>query len=336
MSIDQKYPIQYIAISKPGEAEVLIPAEGNIGGPQSDEVLISVRAAGVNRPDILQRLGKYPPPAGASPIPGLEVAGVVEAVGTNVTRFSKGDSVVALVPGGGYASMVNVDATSALPLPSGLSFVQGAALPETFFTVWHNVFQRGGLLPDERLLIHGGSSGIGTTAIQIASALGSRVAITAGSANKCDACLELGADLAINYKTEDFVEAIGDWTNGKGVNVILDMVGGDYTPRNYQAAAMDGRIVQIAFLNGPKTEVDFRPLMMKRLTHTGSTLRARSIEFKATIASDLEKRVWPLIESGDICPVIEATFPLHEAFKAHQTMEAGQHIGKLVLIVGDA
>ncbi len=325
--------MQAISILKPGGPEVLRLAEYPVPQPTNEQLLIRVAAAGINRPDVLQRLGGYPPPPGAPDIPGLEISGTIVAKGDNAERFQTGDEVTALVPGGGYGEYVCVDARNALPLPVGLSFEEAAALPETYFTVWHNVFQRGGLSKGERFLVHGGSSGIGTTAIQLAKAFGAEVFTTAGSAAKCEACENLGADHAINYREQDFVEIIKDKTGGKGVDVILDMVGGDYIPRNYSAAAMDGRIVQIAFLNGPIAEVNFAQLMMKRLTHTGSTLRARSVAFKAVIARELEQQVWPLLENGTVRPVMDQTFALGDAAGAHARMEQGEHIGKLMLNV---
>lgn len=320
-----------ISIDKPGGAENLIIETYSVPQVEDNQLLIKVEAAGVNRPDILQRMGAYPPPPGAPKIPGLEVAGTIVAIGEGARRFTIGDAVTALVPGGGYGEYVCVDATNALPVPKGLSMVEAAALPETFFTVWHNVFQRGGLKNGEKFLVHGGSSGIGTTAIQLAKAFGATVFTTAGSDAKCDACLSLGADHAINYRDQDFVEVIKQQTGGKGVDVILDMVGGDYIARNYSAAAMDGRIVQIAFLNGAKAEANFAQLMMKRLCHTGSTLRARSVAFKANIATELEEQVWPLLENGRVKPVIDQTFALRDAADAHRRMEEGKHIGKIML-----
>ncbi|MDP2732157.1 MAG: NAD(P)H-quinone oxidoreductase, partial [Hoeflea sp.] len=302
--------------------------------PGSRELLVKVMAAGVNRPDCLQRQGVYPPPPGASDIPGLEIAGEVAAVGAAVTLFKPGDRVCALVAGGGYAEYCTVNETNALPAPNSLTMTEAAAIPETFFTVWHNVFQRGGLKQGETFLVHGGTSGIGTTAIQLAKAFGARVLATAGSETKCAAMLDLGADLAINYRDTDFVEAVRQATDGKGADLILDMVGGDYINRNYQAAAVDGRIVQIAFLNGRRAEADFSLLMMKRLTHTGSTLRARDIGFKAAIAAELHQHVWPLLNERKVLPVMDSIFPLDQASAAHQRMEDGDHIGKIVLDVG--
>lgn len=322
-----------VAITAPGGPEVLQPVSLPVPEPEPGEILIRVQAAGVNRPDVLQRKGAYPPPPGASPLPGLEVAGTVVKLGEDVARWQVGDKVCALVPGGGYAEYVRVHASQALPVPDGFSWAEAAALPETFFTVWHNVFERGRLQPGEVVLVHGGSSGIGTTAIQLAHALGSGVVATAGSAQKCEACLKLGAGRAVNYAQEDFVAAVKDFTGGRGADVILDMVGGDYVGRNYEAAAVEGRIVQIATQRGAVASADFSRLMMKRLTHTGSTLRPRSVEAKAAIAAALEERVWPLLRERRIAPVLDRTFPLAEASRAHQRLESGEHIGKIVLLV---
>jgi putative PIG3 family NAD(P)H quinone oxidoreductase len=323
-----------IEISKPGGPEVLVAATRDKPAPSGSEILVRVAAAGVNRPDCFQRQGAYPPPKGASDIPGLEIAGEVVDVGETASRFKRGDKVCALVAGGGYAEYCVVDETNALPAPKGLTMMEAAALPETYFTVWHNVFQRGGLKAGESFLVHGGTSGIGTTAIQLAKAFGARVFATAGSDAKCEAMRELGADLSINYKETDFVEAVEKETGGKGVNLILDMVGGDYISRNYQAASVDGRIVQIAFLNGRKAEADFSLLMTKRLTHTGSTLRARDVAFKAQIANELRQQVWPLLNERKVLPVMDSIFPLEQASAAHQRMEDGEHIGKIVLDAG--
>jgi putative PIG3 family NAD(P)H quinone oxidoreductase len=312
-----------IAISEPGGPMVLKPEKRPLPQPKPGEILIRVRAAGVNRPDVLQRQGAYPPPPGASDLPGLEAAGEVAALGEGVKRWKVGDRVTALTPGGGYAEFCLVHETNALPIPHGLTFTEAAAVPETFFTVWHNVFERGGLKPKETFLVHGGSSGIGTAAIQLASAFGAYVIATAGSAEKCDACLKLGADRAVNYREADFVRVVKDATDGRGADVILDMVGGDYVGRNYDAAAVDGRIVQIAFLQGPKATADFSKLMLKRLTHTGSTLRPRTVEFKAGIAAELEKRVWPLLAERKVAPVMDMIFPLKDAWRAHERMEEG-------------
>ena len=320
-----------IEIRQPGGPEVLTLATRDKPVPGETELLIKVAAAGVNRPDCLQRQGAYPPPPGASDIPGLEIAGEVEAAGAGVKGFKPGDQVCALVPGGGYAEYCTVDETNALLAPAALTMTEAAAIPETFFTVWHNVFQRGGLKSGETFLVHGGTSGIGTTAIQLAKAFGARVLATAGSEAKCAAMRDLGADLAINYRDTDFVEAVKDATGGKGADLILDMVGGDYINRNYKAAAVEGRIVQIAFLKGRQAEVDFSLLMMKRLTHTGSTLRARDIAFKAGIAQELRQHVWPLLSDRKVLPVMDSIFPLEQASAAHRRMEDGEHIGKIVL-----
>jgi NADPH2:quinone reductase len=322
-----------IAIKVPGGPEALVPEQRPLPVPGKGEIVIRVAAAGVNRPDVIQRQGHYPPPPGASDLPGLEVAGEVAALGEGATRFRLGDKVCALVPGGGYAQFCKVDETNALPIPKGLSMIEAAAIPETFFTVWTNVFERGRLSEGETLLVHGGSSGIGTTAIMLAKAFGARVIATAGSPDKCRSCRELGADVAIDYRSEDFVAATKAATDGKGADVILDMVGGDYVARNYEAAAEEGRIVQIAFLKESKVTLDLRRLMMKRLTHTGSTLRPRSPAQKAAIARALEEKVWPLLAEGRCKPVIYATFRLEEAPKAHALMESSAHIGKIVLEV---
>jgi putative PIG3 family NAD(P)H quinone oxidoreductase len=323
-----------VAISEPGGPLVLKPEKRAVPEPEPGEILIRVHAAGVNRPDVLQRKGAYPPPPGASDLPGLEVAGEVAALGEGAARWRIGDQVCALTPGGGYAEYVRVHASHALPLPAGFTYTEAAALPENYFTVWHNVFERGGLKQGESFLVHGGSSGIGTTAIQLATALGAVVIATAGSKEKCDACLRLGAERAVNYREEDFVAAAKDATGGKGVDVILDMVGGDYVSRNYDAAAVEGRIVQIATQGGAKANVDISKLMVKRLVHTGSTLRPRSVEFKGAVAAALEAQAWPLLASRRIAPVMDMIFPLKEAWRAHERMEEGEHIGKIVLDVG--
>ena len=322
-----------IAIRAPGGPEVLVPEERPVPQPGAGEVLVEVTAAGVNRPDVMQRQGLYPPPPGASEIPGLEIAGEVVALGSGATRYKIGDKVAALVAGGGYAEYCPVHETNALPAPPTLSLIEAAAIPETFFTVWHNAFERGRLKSGETLLVHGGTSGIGTTAIQLAKAFGARVITTAGSAEKCEACRKLGADVAVNYRTEDFVAATKTATGGKGAELILDMVGGDYIERNYEAAGVEGRIVQIAFQGSPKANVNFLRIMLKRLTHTGSTLRARSVADKAAIARAIEANVWPLIAAGKVKPVIYRTFPLREASAAHALMETSTHIGKIVLAV---
>ena len=320
-----------IAIRAPGGADMLVPQERPLPQLAAGEVLVKVAAAGVNRPDVMQRQGLYPPPAGATDIPGLEIAGEVAALGSDVVRWKTGDRVMALVVGGGYAQFCAAHETHALPVPPTLTLTEAAGIPETFFTVWHNAFQRGRLTAGETLLVHGGSSGIGTTAIQLAKAFGARVIATAGSQEKCEACRRLGADTAINYKSEDFVAATKAATGGKGADVILDMVGGDYIERNYEAAAVEGRVVQIAFQDSPKATVDFRRIMLKRLTHTGSTLRARAIGDKAAIARGLEEHVLPLIAQGRVRPVIDSTFPLAQAGAAHRRMETSAHIGKIVL-----
>ena len=322
-----------IAIRAPGGPEMLAPEQRPMPAPAPGEILVEVAAAGVNRPDVMQRQGLYPPPKGATDIPGLEIAGTVVALGSGVTRWKTGDQVSALVVGGGYAEYCLAVEGHALPIPAGLSAAEAAAIPETFFTVWHNVFERGGLKSGETLLVHGGSSGIGTAAIQLAKGFGARVIVTAGSAEKCEACRKLGADIAINYRTEDFVAAVKQATGGKGVEVILDMVGGDYIERNYEAAAVEGRIVQIAFQGSAKATVNYMRLMLKRLHHTGSTLRARANADKASIARAIEAEVWPLVTAGKVRPVIDKTYPLAEAAAAHARMETSQHIGKIVLIV---
>ena len=310
----------------------LITAMRPLPLPAAGEVLIKVAAAGVNRPDILQRQGAYPPPPGASDIPGLEIAGTVAALGDGVSNLAVGGEVMALVTGGGYAQYCTAPAPQCLPIPSTLEMDEAAAVPETFFTVFSNVFQRAALQPGETLLIHGGSSGIGTTAIQMAHALGSTVIVTAGNEEKCGACDVLGADLSINYRELDFVQEVKNFTGGQGADVVLDIVGGDYVGRNLKVMAADGRLVNIAFLQGSKVEVDLMPLMLKRLTITGSTLRTRSVDFKAAIAANLKEKIWPLIEAGEISPFIHATFTLDEAAQAHELMESSEHIGKIVLL----
>ena len=321
-----------IAITTPGGPDVLQPRQMAVPALKDNEVLIKVAAAGVNRPDVLQRQGGYPPPPGAPSTPGLEVAGHVVAKGVSVRRYKEGEAVCALVPGGGYAEYCAAAEDNALPVPEGISLTEAGGIPETFFTVWTNVFDRAGLKPGETLLVHGGSSGIGTSAIMMAHQLGSRVFATAGSADKCRACEALGAVRGINYRDEDFVEIVKTQTDGKGANVILDMVGGDYVGRNLAAAAMHGRIVNIAFLKGSKVEVDLLPVMLKRLTLSGSTLRPRSVAEKAEIARALEARVWPLLAQGKIRPQIYKTFPLAEAAEAHRLMESSAHVGKIVLV----
>jgi len=317
-----------------GGPDVLVPSSAvPTPRPGPGQILVAVEAAGVNRPDVQQRMGAYPPPPGHSKLPGLEIAGRVAAVGDGVTRWRVGDAVCSLVNGGGYAAYCIAEDAVALPIPAGFDMVHAAALPETIFTVWNNVFDRAALKPGEWLLIHGGSSGIGTTAIQIAKALGSKVIVTAGSDDKCRACVELGADRAINYRTEDFVEIVKDATGGKGANVILDMVAGDYTERNLIAAAEDGRIVQIATLGGADVKLNIGRLMVKRLTLTGSTLRPRTREVKAGFARAIEKTIWPLIEAGKVRVVLDSTYPLSDAASAHRRMETSAHIGKIVLKV---
>lgn len=322
--------MHYVALAAPGGPENLYVAEGEIPVPAADQVLIRVWAAGVNRPDILQRQGLYPPPADASPILGLEVAGEVIACGAAVTAWQPGDKVCALVNGGGYATFALAPAAQCLPLPKGYSWVQAAALPETFFTVWHNLFQRAQLRSGETLLVHGGTSGIGVTAIQMARVRGATVIATAGSDAKCKAIAELGAH-PIHYRQQDFVAETKALTDGRGADVILDMVGGDYLQRNFSAAAKDGRIVNIAFLNGSKATVDFMPLMMKRLSLTGSTLRAQSAEVKASIAQALQMEIWPLLNDNRIAPLIDSVFPLRHIAEAHRRMESSQHIGKIIV-----
>ncbi|WP_315813648.1 NAD(P)H-quinone oxidoreductase [Bradyrhizobium sp. SZCCHNR2028] len=320
-----------VAISQPGGPEVLKPETRPVPKPGPGEILIKVKAAGVNRPDVAQRSGSYPPPPGASDLPGLEVAGEVVALGEGAVRHKLGDTVMSLVAGGGYAQYCIAQDAQAMAVPSALSILEAGALPETLMTVWHNVFERGGLKQGETLLVHGGSSGIGTMAIQLGKAFGAKVLVTVGSQDKVDACVKLGADRAINYKTEDFVAVVKEATGGKGANVILDMVGGDYIERNYDAAATDGRIVQIAFLGSPKATVNFVKLMVKRLTHTGSTLRPRSNADKAAMVAAIEAKVMPFLREGRIKPLMDSTFPLVDAAKAHARMETSQHIGKIVL-----
>jgi putative PIG3 family NAD(P)H quinone oxidoreductase len=320
-----------IEIKQPGGPEVLVLTERPVPSPQAGEVLIAVRAAGVNRPDVVQRLGHYPPPPGASDIPGLEIAGTVVAVGDGVTTPGIGEQVCALIAGGGYAEYASAPAGCCLPIPEGIDFIGAAAIPETFFTVWHNVFERGALKSGESLLVHGGSSGIGTTAIQLAKLFGATVVATAGSDEKCKACRQLGADLAINYKTADFVAEIKAKLPGKGVDLVLDMVGGDYVARNIAVLKADGRLVNIAHQNGAKVSLDLMPVMLKRLTLTGSTLRVRDVAFKSALAAALRAKVWPMIARGLVRPLIDQTFPLGEAAAAHTRLESSQHIGKIVL-----
>jgi putative PIG3 family NAD(P)H quinone oxidoreductase len=323
-----------IEIARPGGPEVLVPATRPVPAPGPGELLLRVTAAGVNRPDVLQRLGQYPPPPGASDIPGLEVAGVVEVAGPDAPGWKAGDRAVALLAGGGYAEYCLAPAPQCLPPPRGLGEAESAGLPEVVFTVWTNVFERGRLAPGETLLVHGGSGGIGTAAIQIARALGARVLATAGSPEKCAACERLGAERAIDYRREDFVRVVRQLTGDRGADVILDVVGGPDLPRNLEALAVEGRLVQIAFLKGSRVELDLVPLMSKRLTLTGSTLRTRSVEEKGRLAEAVRRNVWPLLESGHVKPMVHATFPLREAAKAHALMESGGHVGKIVLIPG--
>ena len=322
-----------IEIPAPGGPEVLRLTRRTTPVPGPGEALIQVAAAGVNRLDVMQRQGRYPAPPGASDIPGVEIAGMVVSVGVDVTSLRVGDRVCALVAGGGYAEYCAAPAAQCLPTPGRLDFIQSAGIPETFFTVWTNVFELGRLAAGESLLLHGGSSGIGTTAIQLAHARGARVFATAGSAEKCKACEQLGAERAINYRTEDFVQVVRDLTSGGGVNVILDMVGGDYFARNIDVLAVEGRLVQIAFLRGAKVEIDLLAITQRRLTITGSTLRSRNVAEKGAIARAVHKEVWPLIESGQVTPVIHATFPLAQTAEAHRLMESGSHIGKIILQV---
>lgn len=318
-----------IIISKPGPPGVLIIEDRPMPVPGKSEVLIHVKAAGVNRPDVAQRKGNYPPPPGASvDIPGLEVSGIIEACGDDVQKWRNGDKVCALLTGGGYADFVTVNEGQCLPVPENLSFTEAASLPETVFTVWHNVFQRGALKSGEHFLVHGGSSGIGITAIQLAKAIGAVVFATAGSAEKCQACIDLGANECINYKTTDFEQVLSD----KGVDVILDMIGGDYVPKNIRLLRPDGRMVFINAMKGNQMELNIRDIMQKRLTITGSTLRARDIAFKSALAREIERQVWPLIEAGKFKPVIYRTFPMHDASKAHELLESSEHIGKIVLV----
>lgn len=324
-----------IEITKFGDPEVLVAAERPKPQPGTADVLVKVEAAGVNRPDVSQRRGEYPPPPGASDIPGLEIAGAIVEVGGDVTAWRVGDRVCALVAGGGYAEYAVAPAPQCLPIPKRLDVVAAAAVPETFFTVWTNVFERGHLSAGEWILIHGGSSGIGTTAIQLARAFGARVLTTAGSAEKCDACERLGAERAINYKTTDFVEAVRDATGGRGVDVVLDMVGGDYTPRNLAILALDGRLVQISLLGGARAQINLGQILQRRLTLTGSTLRPRTVAEKGAIAAALRQHVWPLLESGAVKPIVHATFPFRRAADAHRLIESSTHIGKIVLTMTD-
>jgi NADPH2:quinone reductase len=326
--------MRYIGLAAPGGPEMLTLATGPVPRPAAGEVLIHVAAAGINRPDILQRTGNYPPPPGASPILGLEISGTITALGTGVAEWREGDQVCALVAGGGYAEYCVAPAPQCLPVPRGLSLIDAAGLPETFFTVWSNVFDRGRLMAGDSFLVHGGSSGIGTTAIQLAHAFGARVFATAGSPEKCAVCVELGAERAIDYRQEDFTAIVKEATQGRGVDVILDMVGGSYVEKNLRALAVEGRLVQIAFLQGSKVTLDLAHLMVRRQTITGSTLRPRPVADKAAIAGRLRDKVWPLIEAGKVRPVIDRSFPLADAAAAHQLMESSRHIGKILLVTG--
>ncbi|ATA18337.1 putative PIG3 family NAD(P)H quinone oxidoreductase [Gibbsiella quercinecans] len=335
MPNDASLPVtmKAIEIRQPGEPDVLVMTERPLPTLAQGEILVRVAAAGVNRPDVLQRRGQYAPPPGASDIPGLEIAGVVVAIGPGATRYAIGEQVCALIAGGGYAEYCKVHESNALPVPQGFSLLEAAAIPETFFTVWVNVFQRGHLKAGETVLIHGGTSGIGTVATMLAKAFCARVITTVGSEEKRQASLALGADVAINYRTADFVEQTRLATDGKGANVIVDLIAGDYVAKNYQAAAMDGRIVQIGTQNGIAKELNLMPMLVKRLTHSGSTLRPRSVEDKAQIAADLRQKVWPMMERGALKPQIFQTFPLEQAAAAHALMESSAHIGKIMLVL---
>lgn len=323
--------MNYVDLPEFGGPEVLVPGRGPVPRPGPGEVLVKVQAAGVNRPDVMQRQGGYNPPPGASPIPGLEIAGTIVEVAPDVAGWKAGDEVCALVSGGGYAEYCVASAPLCLPVPKGLTMVEAAGLPETYYTVWTNVFQRGRLKAGETFLVHGGSSGIGTTAIQLAREFGARIFTTVGNAEKAKVCTDLGAERAINYRNEDFVAVVAELTGGKGVDLILDMVGGSYIERNIATLAVEGRLVQIAFQQPSKIEIDFLPMMLKRLTITGSTLRPRTVEQKAEIAAGLREKVWPLIEAGKVKPLIHKTFPLGEAAAAHALMESSTHIGKIIL-----
>lgn len=322
-----------IAIRAPGGPEMLQPEERPVPAPGPGEILVKVVAAGVNRPDVRQRQGNYPPPKGATDIPGLEIAGEVAALGVGVKRWKPGDKICALVAGGGYAEYCLAYEPHALAVPAALSMIEAAAIPETFFTCWQNMFMRAEVKPGDWVLVHGGTSGIGTTAIMLAKAFGGKVITTAGSAEKCQAARKLGADVAVNYKTEDFVAATKEATGGAGANLIVDIVGGDYVDRNYEAAAEQGTIAQVSFTGGPKATANFARLMQKRLHHTGSTLRPRTVAEKAAIARGIEDKVWPQVAAGKIRPVIDSTYPLAKAGEAHARMESSQHIGKIVLTV---
>jgi NADPH:quinone reductase len=326
--------MRFVEMTGSGGPEVMRLARGPVPRPGSGEVLIKVRGAGVNRPDVIQRMGLYPPPPGASPILGLEVSGTVVARGAGVAAPAIGAEICALVSGGGYAEYCLAPAPQCLAVPKALSLLQAGGVPETFFTVWTNVFERGALKPGETILVHGGSSGIGTTALQLAHAFGARVVTTAGSDEKCTFCRKIGADEAINYRTNDFVAEVKRLTEGKGVDVILDMVGGPYLEKNIRCLAVEGRLVQIAFLQESRVTLDFMPMMLKRLTLTGSTLRPRSVEQKAAIAEALRGKVWPLLDSGAVRPIIHRIFPLDGVVEAHRLMESSQHIGKILLEVG--
>ena len=323
--------MKVIEISEYGDADVLKLTDRPIPEPASGEVLIRVAAAGLNRADVMQRNGHYPPPPGASDLLGLEVSGTVAATASDVHDLSVGDEVCALLAGGGYAQYCTAPASSCLPIPKSLNLVESAAVPETFFTVWTNIFMRGKLKKGERLLVHGGTSGIGTTAIQLAKAFGAKVCATAGSDEKCDACVELGADLAINYREDDFVEKVKTWSNGQGVDVILDIVAGDYLAKNIKSLAVEGRLVIIATQGGLKSEINALPIMMKRLTVTGSTLRPRTVEQKSEIAQELREHAWPLLDDGSIKPVIDSIYPMHQVSDAHRRLDSGTHIGKILL-----
>ena len=325
----------HIEIQQPGAPEVLVPGTGVVPTPADGEVLIKVASAGINRPDVMQRVGNYNPPPGVTKIPGLEVAGTIVAMGPNVTGFHEGDEVCALVAGGGYAEYCVAPAVQTLPIPQGISMLEAGGIPENYFTVWTNVFERGRLKAGETILIHGGSSGIGTTAIQLAKIFGATVITTAGSAEKCAACTSLGADLAIKYRDDDFVAKVHDFTDGAGVNLILDMVGGDYVQRNISCLALEGRLVQIAFLQPSTNELDLLPVMLKRLTITGSTLRPRTIEQKGAIAEELRKHVWPLFAQGKLKVLVHQTYPLEQAAAGHSLMESSDHIGKIMLDLTD-
>ncbi|HEY1312251.1 MAG TPA: NAD(P)H-quinone oxidoreductase [Steroidobacteraceae bacterium] len=331
MSIPREMTV--VEIAAPGGPEQLRPAQRPVPSPKDGEVLVRVAAAGVNRPDVMQRQGRYPPPAGASDLPGLEIAGEVVALGPHVSTLSIGDAVTALLPGGGYAAYAIAAAPLCLPVPAGISMVEAAAIPETFFTVWTNLFDRGRCKAGDTVLIHGGTSGIGTTAIQLASAWGARVFATAGSDDKARACERLGAVRGINYRTEDFVAVMREATQDKGVNVTLDMVAGSYVARNLEIAALEGRVVTISLLGGSRAEINMGLILTKRLTLTGSTLRSRTVAQKAEVADAVRKNVWPLLTAGRVRPVIHATFPLAEASEAHRLMETSNHIGKIVLTV---